>query len=110
MSYSHYNRSSNNTGYRSGGPRGTRDFSYSTPANAVSLPPDRDLMEGLRSVAIRTLSKPQVDVHTGNAVKPENVKYIGSYNWVEESTPTIIVPGMYTLRLGPPVPTVANSY
>ena len=93
MSYSHYNRSTNNTGYRGGGTRGTRNPSYSTSANIVSLPPDRDLMEGLRSVAIQTISKPQVNVSTSNPIKPENVKYIGSYNWEEESTPTIIVPG-----------------
>lgn len=93
MSYSHYNRSSNNAGYQGGASRGTRKPSYSTPTNTVSLPPDRDLMEGLPSIAIRTISKPQVDVSVGNAVKPEDVKYVGSYNWVEESTPTIIVPG-----------------
>ncbi len=95
MSYSHYNRSSNNAGYQGGASRGTRKPSYSTTTNTVSLPPDRDLMEGLPSIAIRTISKPQVDVSVGNAVKPEDVKYVGSYNWVEESTPTIIVPGAY---------------
>ena len=99
MSYSHYNRSTNNAGYRGGGIRGTRNPSYSTSANIVSLPPDRDLMEGLRSVAIQTISKPQVNVSTGNPIKPENVKYVGSYNWEEESMPTITVPGTCTVPL-----------
>ncbi|KAM5540765.1 hypothetical protein V8D89_005409 [Ganoderma adspersum] len=103
MSYSSYNRSTSNAGYRGGGTRGTRNPSYST-ANIVSLPPDRDLMEGLRSVAIQTISKPQVDVSTGNPIKPENVKYIGSYNWEEESTPTIIVPGSPPEWRGRPFP------
>ncbi|PIL35057.1 hypothetical protein GSI_02844 [Ganoderma sinense ZZ0214-1] len=104
MSYSHYNRTSNNAGYRSGGTRGTRNPPYRTSANIVSLPPDRDLMEGLRSVAIRTISKPHVDVSSGNAIKPENVKYIGSYNWEEKSTPTITVPGSPPEWRGRPFP------
>ncbi|KAI1783569.1 hypothetical protein LXA43DRAFT_1131139 [Ganoderma leucocontextum] len=93
MSFSYYNRPSGNTGYRGGGSRNRGSFSSSTSADTVSLPPDRDLMEGLRRQAVQTLSRPQVDTTTGNPVKPENVKYLGSYNWVEESTPTIIVPG-----------------
>ncbi|RPD56654.1 hypothetical protein L227DRAFT_595062 [Lentinus tigrinus ALCF2SS1-6] len=50
-------------------------------------------MEGLKDGVIRTISKPSVDISTGEAIKPENVTYIGSYNWVEEDQPTIIVPG-----------------
>ncbi|TBU44042.1 hypothetical protein BD309DRAFT_959331 [Dichomitus squalens] len=93
MSYSYYNHSDGrSTGYRTGGPRGPLS-PYRTRANVVSLPPDRSLMDGLHGEAIRTLSKPQVDPSTEIAVRPENVKYIGSYNWVEEASPTIIVPG-----------------
>lgn len=59
-------------------------------------------MEGLsleRGV-VRNMAKPSAEPSTGKAVKPENVKYIGSYNWVEEVQPTIIVPGMCIVSLG----------
>ncbi|KAI0329008.1 hypothetical protein GY45DRAFT_1280600 [Cubamyces sp. BRFM 1775] len=59
--------------------------------------PDRDLQENLSSRPLQTLQKPDSPLAshdmTAKAIKPENVKYIGSYNWVEEITPTIIVPG-----------------
>ncbi|EIW52480.1 uncharacterized protein TRAVEDRAFT_61376 [Trametes versicolor FP-101664 SS1] len=79
------------SGYRRGQPNrfNTRERDTST------LPPDRDLKEGLVSTPLQTLSKPQAVriPQSGTAIQPERLKYIGSYNWVEEATPTIIVPG-----------------
>ncbi|KAI0738902.1 hypothetical protein C8Q80DRAFT_1112906 [Daedaleopsis nitida] len=75
--------------------RGGGYSSYRPPTH-VSLPPDRDLMEGLRPTAVHTLSKPTAGASASAgaaAVKPQNVEYIGSYSWVDEAQPTIIVPG-----------------
>ena len=59
------------------------------------LPPDRNLMEGLSSTVIRTLTKPVVAVKSGDeSIKPKHLEYVASYNWVDEPQPTIIVPGM----------------
>ncbi|KAI0671204.1 hypothetical protein C8Q78DRAFT_1131581 [Trametes maxima] len=61
---------------------------------AQTLPADRYIKDGLNSRPLRTLEKPQVTAIRGaGAIKPENLKYLGSYNWVEEEVPTIIVPG-----------------
>ncbi|KAL7279612.1 hypothetical protein ACG7TL_006018 [Trametes sanguinea] len=64
---------------------------YTGNASSPALPPDRNIKEGLVSPSIRTLSKPSGVL--GATVKPENLRYIGSYNWKDETTPTIIVPG-----------------
>ena len=55
-------------------------------------------MENLNEDVVCTISKPSVESSTAKAVKPENVKYIGSYNWVEEEQPTIIVPGTFIVH------------
>ncbi|KAI0770637.1 hypothetical protein C8Q74DRAFT_1317829 [Fomes fomentarius] len=75
--------------------RGSRggSTSYHRDYTEVSLPPDRNIPDGLQSTAIRTISKPTVSASSGGPVKPENVKFLGSYNWVEEPNPTMIVPG-----------------
>ena len=58
------------------------------------LPPDRYITEHLESKALRAITKPDVSSSVGDPpLKPENVKYVGSYNWVDEAHPTIIVPG-----------------
>ncbi|KAI0693837.1 hypothetical protein C8T65DRAFT_585445 [Cerioporus squamosus] len=74
------------------GSRGSSSY-RSTNTRQPTLPPDRDLMEGLGRDIVRIVSKPSIDSSTGKPVKPEAVKYLGSYNWVEEEQPTIIVPG-----------------
>ena len=65
----------------------------SSPSDHVALPPDRDITQGLRKTPIRIFIKPVASVSPGEVIKPENVKYVGSYNWVDEPHPTIIVPG-----------------
>ena len=92
MTFSYYDYPGGNTGYRPGGVR-TTVSSYRSRPNGVILPRDRDLMSGLHGEAIQAISKPQVDAASAGVIRPENVKYIGSYNWVDEASPTIIVPG-----------------
>ncbi|KAI0642899.1 hypothetical protein C8Q79DRAFT_1012907 [Trametes meyenii] len=61
---------------------------------AQLLPADRYIKGGLKSRPLRTLDKPQATETRGSrGIQPENLKYLGSYNWVEEEAPTIIVPG-----------------
>ncbi|KAI9065981.1 hypothetical protein FKP32DRAFT_1566831 [Trametes sanguinea] len=84
------------------GGRGTRGSSYGRDNNTRSsytggapstptLPPDRNIKDGLVSSSLRTLTKPSGA--SEEIVKPQNLRYIGSYNWQDETTPTIIVPG-----------------
>ncbi|RDX48823.1 hypothetical protein OH76DRAFT_630773 [Lentinus brumalis] len=87
-----YTSRGSNYGGSTRGSRGSSNY-RSTTTRDPTLPPDRDLMEGLGRDAVRTLSKPSVDSSKGDPVKPEDVQYLGSYNWVEEVQPTIIVPG-----------------
>ncbi|KAH9891861.1 hypothetical protein C8Q73DRAFT_792181 [Cubamyces lactineus] len=65
-----------------------------TQGPSPALPPDRDLKENLSARSLHTLQKPASTLPSRSTatkpIKPENVKYIGSYNWVDESTPTII--------------------
>jgi len=42
--------------------------------------------------AIATIGIP-TGVNTGSDIRPENLEEIASYNWLDERTPTIIVPG-----------------
>ncbi|KAI0775564.1 hypothetical protein BD413DRAFT_611082 [Trametes elegans] len=69
--------------------------SHSKPVDSLSdLPPERKLKEGLESAVLKTLQKPEiVDTEATGPITPKNVKYIGSYNWVDDYHPTIIVPG-----------------
>ncbi|KAI0365689.1 hypothetical protein BV20DRAFT_1027527 [Pilatotrama ljubarskyi] len=89
---SYYTSRGNALGYGRGR-SGSYSAQYNTRQTSATLPPDRDLKAGLRPQPLRTLSKPQPATSAGRSIKPENVKYIGSYNWVEEEDPTIIVPG-----------------
>ncbi|PCH40483.1 hypothetical protein WOLCODRAFT_98991 [Wolfiporia cocos MD-104 SS10] len=63
----------------------------SRPVETFSLPPDRDIMDGLSRSPIRTLSKPEED--QGKAIVIKNFQYVGSYNWTDSTKPTIIIPG-----------------
>ncbi|KAI8986168.1 hypothetical protein BD414DRAFT_51449 [Trametes punicea] len=87
----HYRGRGRSSGYR-GNYRGQ---STARLGPLPTLPPDRIIEEGLESEALQTLAKPSpTSTSQGSrAIKPENLRYIGSYNWVEETTPTIIVPG-----------------
>ena len=57
-----------------------------------SLPPDRDILEGLKSTAIQSVTKPSATRGVGS-VEARDVKFVGSYNWVDAVKPTMIVPG-----------------
>ena len=54
----------------------------------------RDLYEGLNKESTEVISTPTLNYRTpGQDIQPKDLTYIGSYNWVEETVPTIIVPG-----------------
>lgn len=59
-----------------------------------SLPPDRQLHEGLRDDRLTSLQVPSLDDLDDEDPKIENCQLIGSYNWTKRHDPTIIVPGM----------------
>lgn len=58
---------------------------------ATSLPSDRNITEGLVSTPIETLKKPAEEV--GKNIVLKEFGYLGSYNWLNDVQPTIIVPG-----------------
>ena len=60
-----------------------------------SLPPDREISEGLQSTAIQNVTKPSTTRGAGS-VEARDVKFIGSYNWVDAVKPTMIVPGEFS--------------
>ena len=47
---------------------------------------------GLLEDVVETLSPPILEGSEGDVV-PEDLAYIGSYNWVDSPNPTIVVPG-----------------
>jgi len=53
-------------------------------------------MDGLVTVPIQTIAKPTTS-SIDSEIRVKNADYIGSYNWVEASTPTIMVPGQYNV-------------
>jgi len=57
------------------------------------LPGDRDIMQGLSQTSLQTIVRilPQ---ENDPEVTVTDVEYIGSYNWTNRDTPTIIVPGL----------------
>ena len=69
-------------------------YRLSTPLN--TLPPDRDIMEGLHTTPLQTITIPLPGDEDGD-IKITDYDFIGSYNWTNNTTPTIIVPGMYNL-------------
>ncbi|KNZ78252.1 hypothetical protein J132_01231 [Termitomyces sp. J132] len=77
--------------YRS---RGRARASYSsfgshTPGN---LPGDKDILGGLSSSPLQTILKLST-YSSDQEVKITDFQYVGSYNWIDKPTPTIIVPG-----------------
>ena len=75
--------------YRTPNRRARAAFSVpSTP----KLPADRDILDGLLPSPIQTVAKPSASADA-DEIKVDDLKYIGSYNWVESQKPTIIVPG-----------------
>jgi len=62
----------------------------STPR--ISLPADREILDGLLPSTIQTIGKP-LAMTDADEIALRDLKYIGSYNWVESEKPTIIVPG-----------------
>ncbi|TCD66859.1 hypothetical protein EIP91_000813 [Steccherinum ochraceum] len=76
--------------------RGSRNpFASRTPFPTTDLPSDRNLKAGLKSTALKTLSRPATTstVASTAPLQLKNVAYIGSYNWTGADKPTIIVPG-----------------
>ncbi|KAJ7149223.1 hypothetical protein C8R43DRAFT_1007511 [Mycena crocata] len=70
--------------------RGSSRFSNSAPS--TPLPPDRDIMEGLRPTPLKNLTVPTITSSAKN-VAATDLESIGSYNWTKATSPTIIVPG-----------------
>ena len=64
-----------------------------TPPVDPSLPPDRDIKDGLNATALKMLSKPAASLASTAPIKLKDLTYIGSYNWTEASDLTVIVPG-----------------
>jgi hypothetical protein len=77
-------------------PRGGRG-SVISPAGLstnVSLPSHRDIMHGLSQISLQTFSKPAASL-ADKQVEVTDLQYVGSYNWTDSASPTIIVPGEY---------------
>ncbi|KAG5642419.1 hypothetical protein DXG03_002821 [Asterophora parasitica] len=55
-----------------------------------ALPSDRDILEGLSTTPLQTIVKPSSGC--SEEVKITDLQYVGSYNWLDEFSPTIIVP------------------
>lgn len=67
-------------------------ISYPVAAQ-TALTSDREMKEGLDLAPLKTLTKPTVASAT--ALQLKNIAYVGSYNWIEATKPTIIVPGAH---------------
>ncbi|KAJ6538007.1 hypothetical protein B0H19DRAFT_1213651 [Mycena capillaripes] len=70
--------------------RGSSRFTNSAPS--TPLPPDRDIMEGLRPTPLQNLVVPTIPA-SAKVVTITGLESIGSYNWTNAPSPTIIVPG-----------------
>ncbi|KAK0448469.1 uncharacterized protein EV420DRAFT_1711802 [Desarmillaria tabescens] len=73
----------------------------SIPITANRSAPKRDITEGLTANPISTLAVPAEDEEIA-AIK--DVRYIGSYNWMDNPSPTILVPGSPRIWRNKPVP------
>ena len=60
----------------------------------VSLPFKRDIMQGLSQTPLQTISKLAAN-SADKQVEISNLQYAGSYNWTDNASPTIFVPGEY---------------
>jgi len=58
------------------------------------MPKKRLVSDGLLSKPVQTIGRPDVDPEAVG-ISITNLEYIGSYNWVKTSSPTIVVPGIY---------------
>lgn len=72
-------------------------------------PNSRDLYEGLKKDPTGEEFKPSLDTRRrvpAADLQPKNLTYLGSYNWIEATVPSIIVPGQSgspaTLSTTPP--------
>ena len=71
-----------------------RGRSLNAYERARQNPKSRDLYEGLEKVAVETITKLSLDLRAPEQdLQPKNLIYLGSYNWIEATTPSIIVPG-----------------
>lgn len=61
---------------------------------SIEEPPKRDLLEGLLPGLLNNIGQP---VASAVSVDIEDLQCIGSYNWVNNTKPTIIVPGILTV-------------
>lgn len=67
----------------------------------------RDLYEGLNKESTEVISKPTLAYRAPEPdIQPKDLIYLGSYNWIEATVPSIIVPGEFgspaTLSTTPP--------
>jgi len=72
--------------------RGRASYSPHIPPRPSGLPPDRNILDGLSAIPVQTIAKLS-PISSDGEVKVTKLLYIGSYNWLNKLTPTIIVPG-----------------
>ncbi|KAF7300842.1 hypothetical protein MKEN_01310200 [Mycena kentingensis (nom. inval.)] len=78
------------------GTASSRGFSrqYAAPSPPPALPVDREILEGLEPTPIHSIPVPMLTPQENTAdIVIRNLQSIGSYNWTNASSPTIIVPG-----------------
>ena len=73
-------------------PRGRTSNTYE---RARPNPNNRVLYEGLNKASTKLVSKPPPDGQPGHDIQPKGLTCIGSYNWIEATVPSIIVPGEF---------------
>ncbi|KIM82257.1 hypothetical protein PILCRDRAFT_71145 [Piloderma croceum F 1598] len=59
---------------------------------SLGLPPDRKITDNLHPLPRRVIPKPNIEPSDVDA-QIGGLQYVGSYNWVDSPSPTIIVPG-----------------
>ncbi|GLB38579.1 putative geranylgeranyl pyrophosphate synthetase [Lyophyllum shimeji] len=72
--------------------RGHAFYSPRTSASPSGLPPDRNILDRLSETPLQTITKLS-PLSSDREVTITNLRYVGSYNWLDKPTPTIIVPG-----------------
>ena len=61
---------------------------------SLRLPRPRKVVEDLRPKALNTIQKPILKASNVNLdISIKDFEYIGSYNWINSQSPTILVPG-----------------
>lgn len=67
--------------------------------DAYDQPSQSYIMDGLHTTPIHCLQIPTDDAGGETLVKPTGIRQLASYNWANENSPTIIVPGtLFTLK------------